>query len=909
MAGEGGQAEGVFRVAGFTFFSDFDSGNLGDVRQDEEEAEEEQEEVEGEEAPRPSTSGGLGRSVGSDSADYRFLVWTRPDCQGTEFENGNRTWFYFGMKGGPPGAVVQFTLQNLNKQNKLFSQGMSPVVQVGGRPGWERVRDPPTYWVTEGAFYMSFKFRCLEEAGSLVYFAFTFPYTYRELQSTLGRLERKHGNGGQAFAALQQLPDTAIYFHRELVTSSLEGRRLDLLTITGTNAMARQREPAPSGLFPEAAATPRSHRFPGKKVIFLSARVHPGETCSSYVMLGILRFLLQDKDPRAASLRRKYVFQLLPMLNPDGVYRGHYRTDTRGVNLNRVYAAPSPALHPTIFAARRLVLLAHLGEDVAEEQPVEEAKKVEEEEEEVGMVEEVALPPALPLPSPADTFQDWYRPQSVWQQGRGRGRSSNSSRVSNSSRASSVSISSHLPTISPTKPRHDAPWYEMTDTSRCSEGDESVADFSLPSKPAWLPPLQDDAAFLPPDLAPPANSRTNFSGAFKPQPPEKAVQEGREEQAEEEVPLYRPRGDTGLFLYVDIHGHASKRGIFMYGNHFDDLETKISALLFPKLMSINSANFDFPACNFTQRNMFMKDRHTGAGREGSGRVSVYRATGLTYCYTLECNFNTGRHTNTVPPASRDGGRASPPAVLDSPPRYSPVVYEECGKYLAVSILDLTESNPWTRLPCSPCTTLKGVRQWIKQYIKSAEAESAAKASKAASKASPMRTRLRSLSSGPRRSPAKQLKVPASAGADPSALPLPKVARKAAMSPRNLVPKLGRQNSRSKSAKAASEGGVKKTKRSVSSAKKASSTSATRPSSKTGGSRAGSRSNSRASSPRLTRLEPKVTKLGLTKKALQKSAWKSVEEAAALPTSSTVDTILPAVKKTKRKKKRVLPIVP
>jgi hypothetical protein len=40
--------------------------------------------------------------------------------------------------------------------------------------------------------------------------------------------------------------------------------------------------------------------------------------------------------------------------------------------------------------------------------------------------------------------------------------------------------------------------------------------------------------------------------------------------------------------------------------------------------------------------MFMKDRHTGAGREGSGRVSVYRASGVTYCYTLECNFNTGK---------------------------------------------------------------------------------------------------------------------------------------------------------------------------------------------------------------------------------------------------------------------------
>jgi hypothetical protein len=56
--------------------------------------------------------------------------------------------------------------------------------------------------------------RCLEEPEAVVYFAFTYPYTYRELQQSLGRMERRHGNGALSFAALQQLPDTSIYFHR-----------------------------------------------------------------------------------------------------------------------------------------------------------------------------------------------------------------------------------------------------------------------------------------------------------------------------------------------------------------------------------------------------------------------------------------------------------------------------------------------------------------------------------------------------------------------------------------------------------------------------------------------------------------------------------------------------------------------
>ena len=95
------------------------------------------------------------------------------------------------------------------------------------------------------------------------------------------------------------------------------------------------------------------------QVIFLSARVHPGETPSSFVFDGLLEFLLRESDPRAAALRERYVFKLIPMLNPDGCYRGNYRSDQFGANLNRCYHFASLERQPSIFAATAVLKSLH----------------------------------------------------------------------------------------------------------------------------------------------------------------------------------------------------------------------------------------------------------------------------------------------------------------------------------------------------------------------------------------------------------------------------------------------------------------------------------------------------------------------------------------------------------------------
>ena len=638
---------GVFEVAGFTFTSNFDSGNLAHVQQTTVTTSDSDTEAAAASCrPATSTSTAQPRSAGADTPDYEFELWTAPDCSGTEFENGNRTWFFFGLKGGPVGAVLKFTVMNMNKQSKLFSQGMAPVFKIQGKSNWERIRDPPTYSSQENNFNMSFKFRNIEEENCQIYFAFTYPYTYKELQSDLSKLEKKHSLDHLEWSAIQSLPSTSIYFHRELVIMSLENRRVDLITISGMNNIIKTKEPTLTNLFPDQDGSKRPRKFSNKKTVFLSARVHPGETCSSYVINGFIRFLLNGSDARAAALRSKYVFKLVPMLNPDGVFRGHYRTDTRGVNLNRVYLDPSPVLHPTIYAAKKLILLAHLGVPPAEENvsvhPFPSGECTVGKDDTLpelsdnleDSVSGINLP-TYGLTEPDDP-PDWYKPLSLWDIGKSsstaRGRTSTSSRVSNSSRTSHCSaVSGSAAGPPPPPPAHSTPvkgeaalqWYEMTETSRCSEGDESVADFSVgPSfgigsllgSGADTNKCDNVDAFLPPEIPPSSSSspskksrlgRTSFSGVF-----EKSVvktvdnncnvapEVGPTIQTVAEIAAVSPpTGESGLFLYVDIHGHASKRGIFMYGNHFEELETKVSALLYPKIMSINSANFDFPGIN------------------------------------------------------------------------------------------------------------------------------------------------------------------------------------------------------------------------------------------------------------------------------------------------------------------------
>lgn len=99
---------------------------------------------------------------------------------------------------------------------------------------------------------------------------------------------------------------------------------------------------------------PKSAKALAKKGVFISARVHPGESNASWMMKGVLDFLT-SKTPEARALRDHFVFKIVPILNPDGVINGNYRCSLSGQDLNRRWKAPSKILHPTNFAVKKLI--------------------------------------------------------------------------------------------------------------------------------------------------------------------------------------------------------------------------------------------------------------------------------------------------------------------------------------------------------------------------------------------------------------------------------------------------------------------------------------------------------------------------------------------------------------------------
>ncbi|XP_053742457.1 cytosolic carboxypeptidase 4 isoform X2 [Synchiropus splendidus] len=278
--------------------------------------------------------GNLRKAVQVRRFEYDLVLNADANC------SQHAQWFYFEVSNMQADVPYRFNVINCEKSNSQFNYGMQPVLYsvreaLEGRPHWVRAgadvcyyrnhfcpargrRKPSFYTLT---FTITFKHQ-----EDVCYLAYHYPYTYSALKAHLNVLQKS-------------VDPAQVFFQQQVLCTTLTGNPCPVVTITACPASRGWRD---------------MHQLRNRPCVFLTGRVHPGESNASWVMKGTLEFLCSS-DPVAQSLREAFVFKIIPMLNPDGVINGTNRCDVNSEDLNRQWSRPDPVLCPTIYHAKGLL--------------------------------------------------------------------------------------------------------------------------------------------------------------------------------------------------------------------------------------------------------------------------------------------------------------------------------------------------------------------------------------------------------------------------------------------------------------------------------------------------------------------------------------------------------------------------
>lgn len=188
----------------------------------------------------------------------------------------------------------------------IYEKGLCPVLKVHPHDKkWTQISQSCFDAVTSSSFEVQIWYLCKLEGK--VSIAMTYPWSYKDsLRFTNFLFDKLWG----AWALLDDANlgcEDGVYMVRELLCLTAERWAIDLLTITAPNRKLREREEKISRLFPKPGEkTSFSSSWPwkfDKPVVFLSARVHPGEAPASFLLNGLLKIICDAKSPMGNKLR------------------------------------------------------------------------------------------------------------------------------------------------------------------------------------------------------------------------------------------------------------------------------------------------------------------------------------------------------------------------------------------------------------------------------------------------------------------------------------------------------------------------------------------------------------------------------------------------------------------------------
>uniref|UniRef100_A0A3B5ACI9 tubulin-glutamate carboxypeptidase n=1 Tax=Stegastes partitus TaxID=144197 RepID=A0A3B5ACI9_9TELE len=251
--------------------------------------------------------GNLRKAIQVRRCEYDLILNADANC------SQHTQWFYFEVSNMVADVPYRFNVINCEKSNSQFNYGMQPVLYsvreaLEGKPRWVRTGTDICYYRNyfcpaqgrrKTTFYTLTFTITFKHNEDVCYLAYHYPYTYSALKAHLKVLQKS-------------VDPATVFFRQQILCGTLAGNPCPLVTITACPASKGWKD---------------LHQLRNRPCIVLTGRVHPGESNASWVMKGTLEFLCSS-DLVAQSLREAFVFKIIPMLNPDGVfcdYHGHSR--------------------------------------------------------------------------------------------------------------------------------------------------------------------------------------------------------------------------------------------------------------------------------------------------------------------------------------------------------------------------------------------------------------------------------------------------------------------------------------------------------------------------------------------------------------------------------------------------------
>ncbi|KAF5302932.1 hypothetical protein FQA39_LY02112 [Lamprigera yunnana] len=268
-------------------------------------------------------SGNLAKAV--KVRDYEYTLYLKNDL----YTLKQSQWFYFQITNMKKNIEYRFSIVNMTKSEHLYNQGLQPLMYsnrsaIVERIGWRRCGENISYYrndehksISDMTYTLSFALTFTHE-NDTVYLAYCYPYTYSDLQDCLCELCNNKIK--------------ATYSSVSILCKTLAGNNLYCITITSANKYSKRK----------------------KKAVVITARVHPAETPSSWMMKGIIDFLTGPAST-AKELRDMFVFKLVPMLNPDGVIVGNTRYSLAGKDLNGQFKNDFINEFPTVCYTKLMI--------------------------------------------------------------------------------------------------------------------------------------------------------------------------------------------------------------------------------------------------------------------------------------------------------------------------------------------------------------------------------------------------------------------------------------------------------------------------------------------------------------------------------------------------------------------------